>query len=147
MSRYPACSKPAFKVSSVQSCLSIRSFLRYQVLHLTISFRFQVLKGKSSSSHLNRPIPNRLAKEQRCLAFLGNSATFFIKCSSVRILCSRSASFTTITRISCAIARNIRRKFSAWLSVLLEKLNLESLVTPSTSCRTSDPNRCSNSQS
>ena len=67
------------------------------------------------------------------------------RCSRVRMLWSRSASFTTITRISLAIAKNIRRKFSACCSVLLENSNLDNLVTPSTNVRTSVPKRSSSS--
>ena len=55
------------------------------------------------------------------------------------MLWSRSASFTSTTRISLAIARNIRRRFSACASVRLVKWMPPSLVTPSTSARTSAP--------
>jgi len=74
----------------------------------------------------------------------GQFGDVFIRCSSVRILCSRSASLPQSPDILCHCQEH-PTEISAWLSVLLEKLNLESLVTPSTSCRTSDPNRCSNS--
>ena len=39
----------------------------------------------------------------------------------VRMLWRRSASFTSTTRMSLAMARNMRRRFSAWASVLLVK--------------------------
>ncbi len=45
--------------------------------------------------------------------------------------------------MSSAIARNIFRMFSACCSSWLWVLNLDSLVTPSTSCATSGPNRSS----
>ena len=52
----------------------------------------------------------------------------------VRMLCSRSASFTRITRTSLAIASRSLRKFSAWAVSLEDQFQLRvSLVTPSTS--------------
>ncbi len=105
------------------------------------------LNARSSSSHLNRPIPRRFARGAK-ISRVSRAMLWRLsadRCSRVRMLWSRSASLTTITRMSCAIAKNMRRKFSACRSVLLEKLNLESLVTPSTKCRTSAPNACSNS--
>ena len=59
------------------------------------------------------------------------------------MLCNRSASFTSTTRMSLAMARNMRRRFSAWASVLLVKWMPPSLVTPSTKPRTSAPKCCS----
>ena len=56
------------------------------------------------------------------------------------MLCSRSASLTITTRMSRAMARNILRRFSAWVSSRLRKSSWVSLVTPSTSNATSSPN-------
>ena len=56
------------------------------------------------------------------------------------MLCRRSASLISTTRMSCAIAMIILRKFSACFSSRLEKVIFETLVTPSTSRATSGPN-------
>ena len=63
----------------------------------------------------------------------------------MRMLCSRSASLMSTTRMSSAIARNIFRMFSACCCSWLWVLNFESLVTPSTRWATSGPNRSSTS--
>ena len=61
--------------------------------------------------------------------------------SRVRILWRRSASFMRITRMSFAMARNIFRRFSAWISTLsMDQDSWVSLVTPSTKRATSGPN-------
>ena len=65
---------------------------------------------------------------------------------SVRMLCSRSASLISTTRMSLAMARNILRRVSAWASSRLAKFSWLSLVTPSTSRATSSPN-CSRTTS
>src|SRR5438094_650671 len=57
------------------------------------------------------------------------------------MLCRRSASFTRMTRMSSTIARSILRKFSACRSSLDENGIAPSLVTPSTTCAMSLPNR------
>ena len=62
------------------------------------------------------------------------------------MLCSRSASLMSTTRMSSAMARNILRMFSACCSSWERALNLDSLVTPSTRCATSAPNRSSMSE-
>ena len=78
------------------------------------------------------------------------------RASSVRMLCSRSASLMSTTRMSSAIARNILRMLSAQIvcrsigastgsPCSLNHGTFESLVTPSTSRATSDPNRVSRS--
>ena len=59
------------------------------------------------------------------------------------MLCSRSASLMSTTRMSSAIARNIFRMFSACCCSWLRVENLPSLVTPSTSWATSLPKRSS----
>ena len=61
------------------------------------------------------------------------------------MLCSRSASLMSTTRMSSAIARNIFRMFSACCCSWVWVLNLDSLVTPSTRCAISGPNRSSTS--
>ena len=63
----------------------------------------------------------------------------------MRMLWSRSASLMRTTRMSSAIARNIFRMFSACCCSWLWVLNLDSLVTPSTMCAISGPNRSSTS--
>ncbi len=62
------------------------------------------------------------------------------KCS-VRMLCSRSASLTSSTRMSWLIASTSLRKFSACLSRPDFSSSLVSLVTPSTSPAIGLPNR------
>ena len=61
------------------------------------------------------------------------------------MLWSRSASLMSTTRMSSAIARNIFRMFSACCCSWLWVLNFDSLVTPSTRCAISGPNRSSTS--
>ena len=61
------------------------------------------------------------------------------------MLWSRSASLISTTRMSSAIARNIFRMLSACRCSWLWVLNLDSLVTPSTMCAISGPNRSSTS--
>ena len=56
------------------------------------------------------------------------------------MLCSLSASFINITRISFAMAKNIRLKFSACSSSFDLKTIFSSFVTDVTSIHTSDPN-------
>ena len=63
----------------------------------------------------------------------------------VRILWVRSASLIKITRTSRAIASSILRKDSAWFSSRVLKDSLSSLVRPSTSSATGDPNCSINS--
>ena len=58
---------------------------------------------------------------------------------SVRMLCSRSASFTRITRTSSTMASSSLRKFSACRSSEEENGILLILVTPSTMWSTSSP--------
>ena len=65
----------------------------------------------------------------------------------VRILCSLSASFINITRISFAIAKYMRRKFSAASSSLELNVYFASFVTPITSVVISSPKREYNSLS
>ena len=65
---------------------------------------------------------------------------------SVRMLCSRSASLMSTTRMSSAMARNILRMFSACCSSCDRALNLDSFVTPSTRWATSGPKRSSTSE-
>ena len=65
----------------------------------------------------------------------------------VRMLCSRSASFTMMTRMSLVIASSILRRLSACRSSRFAKLILLSLVTPSTQRATSSPNFSRNSSS
>ena len=60
-------------------------------------------------------------------------------CTRVRMLCSRSASLTRITRRSRDMATSILRKFSAWASSTLVKLNFSSLVRAATRAATSSP--------
>ena len=57
------------------------------------------------------------------------------------MLCSRSPSLMSTTRMSCDMARNILRIFSACCSSALIAENLLSFVTPSTSVPTSSPKR------
>ena len=57
------------------------------------------------------------------------------------MLCSRSPSLMSTTRMSCDMARNILRMFSACCSSALIAENLLSLVTPSTRMPTSSPKR------
>ena len=52
--------------------------------------------------------------------------------ASVRMLCSRSASFTSSTRTSDAIASRSLRKFSACAACLETRSSFLSLVSPST---------------
>ena len=54
-------------------------------------------------------------------------------CSSVRMLCSRSASFTSSTRTSLDMAIRSFRKFSACSVFFEARLSFSILVTPSTS--------------
>ena len=58
---------------------------------------------------------------------------------SVRILCSLSANFSSITRTSLAVAMNIFLRLSACCSSFELKLMRDSFVTPSTSSATSVP--------
>ena len=62
------------------------------------------------------------------------------RCSSVRILCRRSASLIRTTRTSLTMASSILRTFSAWRSSLFANWILSILVTPSTMCATCSPN-------
>ena len=62
------------------------------------------------------------------------------RCSSVRMLCSRSASLMSTTRTSETMASSILRTFSAWRSSRLANWILSILVTPSTMCATWSPN-------
>ena len=55
------------------------------------------------------------------------------------MLCSLSASFIMRTLISFDIARNIFRKFSAWISSFDSNFMVPSLVTPSTKRAISSP--------
>ena len=63
----------------------------------------------------------------------------------MRMLCSRSASLMSTTRMSSAIARNIFRMFSACCCSWLWVENRDSLVTPSTRCAISGPKASSTS--
>ena len=54
-------------------------------------------------------------------------------CSSVRMLCSRSASLTSSTRMSLEIAISSLRKFSACSACLVTRSSFLILVSPSTS--------------
>ena len=63
--------------------------------------------------------------------------------SSVRMLCSRSASLTSSTRTSSAIASRSLRRFSACLASLVTRSSFLSLVRPSTSAPISGPNSSS----
>ncbi len=63
----------------------------------------------------------------------------------VRMLCSRSASLTSVTRRSRDVAMNSLRKFSAWRVSVEVSWRLVSFVTPSTSSAISRPNRRSTS--
>ncbi len=69
---------------------------------------------------------------------------FGMKCS-VRMLCSRSASLTSSTRMSSDIASSSLRKFSACSVCEDCSSSLLSLVTPSTRRATSPPNSCESS--
>ena len=60
--------------------------------------------------------------------------------SPVRILCSLSHSFISITRTSWLMAISILRRFSACCSSTEENLMRPSFVTPSTKRATSAPN-------
>ncbi len=60
---------------------------------------------------------------------------------SVRMLCSRSASFTTTTRTSFTMASSILRTFSAWRASGASRSSRLILVTPSTSVAMSGPKR------
>ncbi len=62
------------------------------------------------------------------------------KAPRVRMLCSRSASLTMMTRMSRDIASTIFWKFSAWATALSSKAIWVSLETPSTSSATGAPN-------
>ena len=62
-------------------------------------------------------------------------------CSIVRMLCSRSASFTNSTRMSEEIAIKSLRKFSACCAFFETRSSRLILVSPSTSAPISGPNR------
>ena len=51
-------------------------------------------------------------------------------CSSVRMLCRRSASFTSSTRTSFDIASSSLRRFSAWVASLVTRSSLLDLRQP-----------------
>mmetsp|Transcript_7523 Transcript_7523/g.17191 ORF Transcript_7523/g.17191 Transcript_7523/m.17191 type:complete len:233 (-) Transcript_7523:619-1317(-) len=126
---------------------------------------YRYLKAVSSSSLLNCQIPSLCASgakmssvslEMDCCLCGG-------MCSSVRMLCSRSASLTMMIRKSSLIAMNICRRFSACSSIgcpptlgptavaLLPACrapraslgSLLTLVSPSTIRRTVEPNKTS----
>ena len=61
-------------------------------------------------------------------------------CSSVRMLCSRSASFTSSTRMSLEMATRSLRKFSACSAFLVTRSRRRIFVSPSTSLPISGPN-------
>ena len=61
-------------------------------------------------------------------------------CSSVRMLCSRSASFTSSTRMSLEMATRSLRKFSACSAFLVTRSRRRILVSPSTRVPISGPN-------
>src|ERR1700751_6361719 len=62
------------------------------------------------------------------------------RCLSVRMLCRRSASLISTTRMSSTMASTILRTFSAWRSSRLARLILSIFVTPSTMWTTCSPN-------
>ncbi len=62
-----------------------------------------------------------------------------LRCSRVRMLCSRSASLISTTRTSVTMASSILRTFSAWRSSRLANWILSILVTPSTMWATWSP--------
>ena len=76
--------------------------------------------AKSSSSFFTEYIPKSFASGANTKSVSRLIFTLFsgFNDPSVRMLCKRSASFTTITRTSCVIAKNISRKSSACTSFL-----------------------------
>ncbi len=64
-------------------------------------------------------------------------------CSSVRMLCRRSASLTSSTRMSLEMASSSLRKFSACSAFLVTRSSFLILVRPSTSVPISRPNSAS----
>ena len=89
------------------------------------------------------PCPAGAQAAHRCPAFLARSPAGVpaCRCSSVRMLCSRSASLMITTRTSLTMASSILRTFSAWRSSRLANWILSILVTPSTMCATCSPKR------
>src|SRR3989304_206676 len=79
-----------------------------------------------------------VSREMRCWSSGGNALR-------VSMLCRRSASLMMTTRRSWAMARNILRRFSAWISSSARSASpfsqgiLPSFVTPSTSFATAAP--------
>ena len=100
------------------------------------------MKLKSSNSDFSQPIPSRFARGAY-ISSVSRAIFFLFSCerySSVRMLWSLSANFIRITLISCAIARNIFLKFSAYASALGLSSILLSFVRLSTRKATSSPN-------
>ena len=100
--------------------------------------------AKSSNSHFKVFMPSRWARGAKissvslaffCCLLSGNQR-------SVRMLCRRSASLITSTRISRAIATIILRTVSA--AVVRPYSTLSNLVTPSTSSPISGPKSFAN---
>ena len=101
---------------------------------------YSVAKARSSSSHFTLVMPSRWASGAKISRTSRDLRSCFSlgRYRSVRMLCSRSASLMTSTRISRDIATTILRTVSA--SADSPYLTLSSLVTPSTSAATSSPN-------
>ena len=103
---------------------------------------YKALNPNSSNSTLTLFIPKRFAigaymsRVSRAIRRRLSGANT----SKVRMLCSRSAIFTKITRRSLAIAMAIFWKFSACASARELKVILLSLLTPSTRSATVLPN-------
>ncbi|CAB4956697.1 unannotated protein [freshwater metagenome] len=104
---------------------------------------YSVANARSSSSHLMVFMPSRWASGAKISRV---SRAFFSCCSGdihriVRMLCSRSASLMTSTRMSRAMATTILRTVSD--AVVCPYLTRSSLVTPSTSRAISSPKSAS----
>ena len=121
-----------------------------------VRLRLQVLEGEVLE--LMRDLAEAQPMRQRCVDLhrLARHAYLLVGLAGrrrVRMLCRRSASLITTTRMSSAIARNILRRLSAWTpssqaaSSGRSRLRRLSLVTPSTRRATSAPKRCADGSS
>ena len=128
------------------SPLSFCSVIKRRMM-LARASGFSTRKARSSSSSRIHCIPMRPASGAK----ISIVSRAFCCCLStrmdliVRMLCSRSDSFTRMTRKSFDIAINSLRKFSACLVSVEFSCRLVSFVTPSTSSATSVPKRSSTS--
>ena len=118
-----------------------------QLGQLAEALGLERLEGEVLELPLHLPDPEPLGQRRVDLHRLAGDALLLLdgRPYSVRMLWSRSASLIRTTRMSWAIASSILRMFSACCCSWLWVLNLDSLVTPSTSWATSGPNRSSTS--